>query len=690
MKALKRFLFLTFLLAALPAEAQPLSATAKQENTTFTLVTELDAVAPGKPIEAGIIIEARDGWHTYWENPGDAGIPTRLTWTLPNGFSASDIHWPAPTLLREGELATYAYPGKVFLPVTINTPAALDATIPHQISAKVDVLVCKDICVPESGTVTVNLPVSSSPSQTSYANLFEQQRNHSIQKLEITGHYNLDDKYITLLAPLEAISDHSITSANFFIRENNLINYAAQQKLDLTKDTLSLALERAGEKPENTISGVLSLTQSDNSTAAYDITFTPSAAPAVTSNAAMPDIWFPSIILLAIMGGLVLNLMPCVLPILSLKALAIAQKSASRHAHVVQHGIAYTAGIMLSFAGIAGMLLSLRAGGASIGWGFQMQSPAFVCFLIYLLFLVGLNLTGVFELPVLLGNVGGHNHDKSTIRGSFFTGVLATAVATPCTAPFMASAVGAALTMPAVQALLVFEALGFGLALPFLLISIFPRLRAFLPKPGAWMNLFKQMLAYPMYGSVIWLMWVLILQTGAGGAVVALSGMLAIVFVIWLKSWIQGAGYALIAIVLYVTIFGMSLPMLSTMEIATSAMPGGHEMTDIETVPYSKSKLDELRAAGKPVLVDATAAWCITCQVNARVAIHTPRVMEQFKSHNITLMIADWTRPSNEITDYLRSFGFSGVPLVVYYPSSEDPIVLPQILTEDIVLNTIQ
>jgi thiol:disulfide interchange protein len=387
--------------------------------------------------------------------------------------------------------------------------------------------------------------------------------------------------------------------------------------------------------------------------------------------------------------------MPCVLPVLSLKALAIAKKADSKHEHVVRQGIAYTLGILVSFGIIAGILIALRQGGEAVGWGYQMQSPAFVGFLIYLLFMVGLNLSGVFHLPVLLGGVGSAPDNnwanESSARGSFFTGVLATAVATPCTAPFMASAVGAALTMPPLQSMLVFEALGFGLALPFLLISLFPQLRSFLPKPGAWMDTFKQLLAFPMYASVIWLMWVLVLQTGAGGMVVELIGMLIIVVIIWMKSLFEDGShsYSITALSIYAAILLGSLPMLNGMEIG--AMEHKMEKMGLETVEYSKEKLAQLRKEGKPVLVDATAAWCITCQVNARVAIHTDRTMEEIKKQGVILMIADWTRRNDEITEFLSGFGYKGVPLVVFYPAGGgQPVVLPQILTEDTVIQTIK
>lgn len=676
------FSFIAPALADIPASSQ-------QEHTKITLVTEHASIQPGQPLQAGILIEAHDGWHTYWENPGDAGLPTRLKWTLPEGFTAGPIDWPLPQKMTEGPLVTYSYVGTVLLPVTI-TPTGAQSGNSYPLQVKVDVLVCKDICVPESATLQVVLPASSEESSPSpHASLFEKYRAEHPHVISQPGQYSVSGKQLHLHLQSSALGNDTIAGATFFIREQNVANYAAEQSVSHTNDTFDITLEIAGEAPQSSISGMLALTHNDGSTAAYDVSFTQaSGAPAATPlSTVSPDaVSTPSLIislLLAVAGGIVLNLMPCVLPILSLKALAIAQKSASPQEHVVRNGVAYTLGILCTFAIFASLLLILRGAGSSIGWGFQMQSPIFVGFLIYLLFLTGVSLSGWFHLPVLLGSWGSQK-DEASVQGSFMTGVLATAVATPCTAPFMASAVGAALILPAWQAMLIFEALGFGLALPFLLISIFPALRRFLPKPGAWMERFKQLLAFPMYASVIWLLWVLTLQTGAGGMVVMLTGLLALAFLIYLKSWFENGStrYRLLAVVGAALLVAMTLPMLSTM--TNSDAP-----STMESIPYSKDKLAQLRSAGTPVFVDATAAWCITCQVNIRTALTTDRVKAAFSDHHVAFMVADWTKPSDAITEYLRSFGFSGVPLAVFYPANGEPVVLPQILTEDIVINTI-
>ncbi len=544
-----------------------------KNNVQATLVSEYSAIAEGKNIRLGVLLNAPDGWHTYHKNSGDAGIPTKLKWQLPNDFSAGEIEWPQPTKFAEGDLITYGYTGETLLPVTITVPKKLNDKS-YSFTVNAEWLACKEICIPESQTLNIELPVGDvSPSPES--SLFTQQR-----------------------IPMPDVAP------------------------------LSLAITLA----------------------------------------------------LALLGGLILNVMPCVLPVLSLKTFALVKKSGHARAHTAKYGIAYTVGILASFAVIASILIVLQQGGEAIGWGFQMQSPAFIGFLIYLLFLVGLNLSGLFHLPVILGGVG-NNINENTLRGSFLTGILATLVATPCTAPFMASAVGAALTLPAWAAMLVFLSLGFGLALPFLLISIFPSLLRFLPKQGAWMERFKELLAFPMYASVVWLIWVLDKQTGADGVVLILCGLLLITFIIWLQR--VNAECKLTHRIF--TIFATAV-MLAAILFSL----GKNDTNETVATPYSKAALAELRAEGKAVYIDATAAWCITCQLNKKIALGTKRTKQAFKDHNVTFMVADWTRKNPEITEFLREFGYNGVPLNVFYPADgKEPVVLPQILSEETIINTI-
>jgi len=600
-------------LALMASLVLPLAASAQEsvqgQITRATLLSKTSGVIAGQTLTVGVLLEPKDEWHTYWKDPGDAGIPTTLEWTLPEGFTAGDIQWPPYTVLHEGTLKVNAYKGTVLLPVDITVPQELSAQL-YPLKVRAEWLVCHDICIPESADLEMMLPVVQAVEDSASAHLFTSQ--------QVAG--------------------------------------------DAVPEPTPEAAPQA-----------------------------PVAAPAVPSGPPADTSLFLGLLLSAMLGGLILNLMPCVLPVLSLKALALVKKSAVSKRAARRHGLAYTLGVMVSFAGFAAVLIGLQHSGQAIGWGFQMQSPGFVGFLVVLLYLVGLNLSGLFHLPVLLGNVGTNiTSDESSMRGSFFTGVLATAVATPCTAPFMASAVGVALTLPSWQAMLVFEALAFGLALPFLLIACFPKVLRFLPKPGAWMDVFKQFLAFGMYGSAIWLVWVLTLQVGAGGMALLLWSLLLITVIIWMKALFKdnsavyhGVASLLVALILLFTLSSLSKLGGQDMPLAAT------QAQDVETYAYSEEKLTSLRAEGKTVLVDATAAWCITCQVNARTSIHTSRVMAAFKEQGAVLMIADWTLRNSEITQFLAGFGYNGVPLYVVYKPGSEPNVLPQILSEDIVIEAI-
>ncbi len=681
-----------------PLKADPSLASSAQEITKATLVSEFAAITPGQPLHVGVLLEPREGWHTYWENPGDAGMASELAWALPEGFTASKIDWPAPHRVLEGPLVTFSYTGNVFLPATITPPATLDANNTHTLRVLATWLVCKDICIPESAQVEITLPVANGPATpTAAAPLFAQHRANAVKPLATTASYSTRNTEIDLSIPLSALGSSDITAATFFPRQSDIINYTAPSSFKLDGDNLNITMGLKDKAPSKELSGILTIAVAGAQEKHFDVklasaTAKPAAAAAPTSGEGANDASRGLLVYvgLAIMGGLILNLMPCVLPVLSLKALAIAKKAGESPAIVRKLGLAYTFGVLYSFALIALLLIVLRNSGEAIGWGYQMQSPAFVGFLIYLLFLVGLNLSGLFEMPVLFGNTAMRAND-TTVRGSFLTGVLATAVATPCTAPFMASAVGAALTMPTLHALLIFEGIGLGLALPFLLISFFPSLLKLLPKPGAWMETLKQFLAFPMYASVIWLLWVLTLQTSAGGMAIALSGMLCIVLIIWLRSCFRRESRigTIVALIAYVLVFASSLIALERIETAR-LMPAAHMSGGPEQVPYTKEKLALLRSSGKPVFVDATAAWCITCQVNAKVAIHTDKTMQLFRDKDVTLMIADWTRRNPDITELLSSFGYKGVPLYIYYPpKGGEPVILPQLLTEDIISSVI-
>ncbi len=665
---MRRIFLLLLALICSPAFAEP---SVQNENTRATLISNYDGVRAGEKITLGVLLQPTQGWHTYWENPGDAGIPTTLEWTLPEGVKAGDIQWPTPTRIHEDTLAIYGYVGDVLLPVTITVPQNFtESSLP--VKVKAEWLVCNNICVPENAELSLDIPISETPAETQEFAIFATAQGARAGKLETPLSFAIGKDTLDITLPAYIQDDAAI---QFFPREQNQIIYARAQRIE--GHVLHIP-RNADAEPITALSGILTVGDK-----AYEVRAEKSDAPPAPAENTTPSATsFLGLLLFALIGGLILNLMPCVLPVLSFKAIAIAKKSGHDRHVIVKQALAYTIGVLVSFAIIASLLITLQMAGATIGWGFQMQSPPFVGFLAILLFLVGLNLAGMFELPVLFGSTLSDTPQHG-LRGSFATGVLATMVATPCTAPFMATAVGATLTLPPIYSLAIFLAIGLGLALPFLLIAAFPKLVSLLPKPGAWMITFKQLMAFPMFASVIWLVWVLAQQTGAHGLLVLLVTMLAISFIIWLKEQCRDRS-GLCKIAIFLVMLSALANGLGAIAQIPMVAPAASENS------FSKAKLEALRDAGKPVFVDATAAWCLTCQLNAKRAIHTEGTQKALAETGTTLLIADWTNRDAEITEFLKGFGYNGVPLYVYFPANGEPVVLPQLLTETVVIEAIR
>ncbi len=605
------------------------------------LIIDAPHVTHGVPIQAGVTFTMPPHWHIYWRNPGDSGIATKLEWTLPTGLAASDIQWPLPERIETQGLVNYGYSNAVTLPMPL-IPA--QDNVNGDVKVKASWLVCRDICIPESADLSAPLTANSKGIETVAA-----ARLMVPQPFTGTAKFTADTKYVTLIFkrenPWGAVSD-----VGFFPVEDGLMANDPAATFKTVGNELILTAPRGIADLLNDWHGVVYY-KLDGKQFAYDVTANNSAPVSTT---ATPNSHFPlegeskpagvsmggnpvtpvppSFLIalgLAFVGGLILNIMPCVLPILALKALALAKKSGAERTAAIRQGLAYTAGVVSSFLLIASVMLALKAGGAAIGWGFQLQNPAFVGFLALVMLLVSANLLGLFELPVLFGERA-TGVDDTKLRGSFLTGVLAVLVATPCSAPFMATAIGATLSFPAPEALLVFAVLGLGMAAPFLLISFWPAARRLLPKPGAWMNTFKHILAIPMLATAAWLIFVLV-------------------------------------------------QLLQPMTMETT---GGHEM-------FTPTKLEQLRNDGTPVLLDATAAWCLTCKVNERVALKPDAMQQFFHEKHVVIMVADWTSSDPSITSLLASFGRNGVPLYVYYPPHAEPVVLPQVLTPSVVRDAI-
>ena len=711
MRALKIWLF--GLLLVSPVAFALTGNTVATDNVKARLVSEVGAVAPGQVFWVALEFDIRDGWHTYWRNPGDSGQATQLTWQLPAGFTAGDIVWTTPHLFEVKPLVNYGYAKHAVHLVQLTAPKDLTAGAPVALAAKASWLVCSDVCIPEDANLTLNLPSSAKPGviDPSAAALFSNARAElpSAQPAATSAKIEGGQLVITLGKEWGPTLTQ-IKSLAFFPYDEGSIEYAAPQTLKRSNDAIELSMKVGYQPPKaGAIRGVLLATEqnsgqtdvlpielaADFSGAGADQVkaaprFASPAAAAVTTE---PQRSLPVLILFAMLGGLILNLMPCVFPVLSIKALSVVEQAQKHPTQVRIKGLVFAAGVIASMLCLAGVMLALRTGGEQIGWGFQLQSPLFVTLLVYLLLAVGLNLSGVFEVGGGLAGVGDGLTQGDGYSSSFFTGVLATVVATPCSAPFMAPALGAALTLPAINALCIFAALGFGIALPYVLLSFAPWIGRALPKPGAWMDTLKQLFAFPVYGTAAWLLWVLSQQTSPFGLGAALGGLILIALAAWAyqKSHFTSGGSRVTVLVTAVAslLIAIVLPVkfADTATAAPSAAAAAASGSD-EWQPYSAARVAELQAAGKPLLVNFTASWCLTCLVNERNAFADSAVQEIFRNKKVTLMKGDWTNRDAAISQALSSFGRAGVPLYVVYngkAGSTEPVVLPQLLTASVV-----
>ncbi|MGQ0526799.1 MAG: protein-disulfide reductase DsbD family protein [Alphaproteobacteria bacterium] len=649
------------------------------------LIPEKARIEPGGGIRIGIEQLIEPGWHTYWKNPGDSGVPPRVEWTLPEGFSAGEILWPAPHRLPYGPLLNYGYSDHAVLLQTIKAPGDFRGGV-ITLSAAIDVLVCKEECIPESGVYEITLNndrATKSESLDGALALVPEEAPWKVTYNEKGGDLRLHLK--------DAAGEFA--DAEFFPAEWGLVENTATATVEREGDHSVLKQARGTRLLTETGNFEGVVTYSENGARrAYSFTARPGPAenkiatlPAADENAPM-ELW--RIMILAVLGGLVLNLMPCVFPVLSIKALSLVEAVNRDCVRVRWHGISYTAGVMLSFIAMAGVLIALRAGGTQIGWGFQLQNALVIGGLAYLFLLIGLSLLGLFEIGGRFANAGSHFTRGEGYRHSFFTGVLATLVATPCTAPFMGVAIGYALVQPAAAALAVFAALGFGLALPYLFLSFVPALQKILPRPGHWMETFRQALSFPMLASAAWLVWVLAQQTDEMAVLKILLGGLLLAFALWaLRQITLTRAWRFVKIIVVVAAVGGAVYLLP--------WPASHNETQFGEA-FSTQKLDEYLGGNNPIFTEMTAAWCITCKFNHATSIDIESTRKAFADHNVKYLIGDWTNEDPAITEYLKKYGRSGVPLYVYYGPREaggenrpEAKILPQVLTPGLVTSTL-
>jgi len=730
-----RLIFAILLLVAAGLPALAASSFFEADHVRVELlVPGNDLYSSDKLNDVGLYFKLEPGWHIYWKNPGDAGLPPHVSWTLPAGIIAGPMQFPAPKRLPLGPLMDFGYEKEVLFPLKLHVADSVKGG-PVTLRAKVDWLICQASCIPGKAELEVQRNVFGGMFKIPYG--LPAQFRPFIERIPKSLPRSVKLGFISTREGfrLTVETGRRETTALFFPADQDILDNPAPQKVTPLENGLILDLKKDGslKNEPKQLRGVLELSGGRN----YEIVALPPGAMAVPQSAAggqnsgevasgakapsdvnaantgaeapayqvpvasatvnrVPIVAQPlSLALLlrtsglAFLGGLLLNLMPCVFPVLFLKGLALVNSGNKERGRLRAHGLVYAAGILVSFWALVGLLLGLRAAGATLGWGFQFQSPVFLSLMAGLLFFLGLSLAGQFEIGLTLTSAGGSLAEKQGYTGSFFTGVLAVVVATPCTAPFMGAAVGYALAQSAAVTFAVFTALALGLAAPYVALTLQPAWTRLLPKPGVWMEVLRQAVAVPIFATVIWLAWVLAQSYGAGVLAALLASFLLLAIAGWfLGRWPARRWSTAVAAVIVLAVIGISVVAPGKLAVASESL------TDREAAgvwqPWSEAAVSRSLAAGQPVFVDFTASWCLSCQVNERVTLNQPEVVKAFQAKNVVLMKADWTRHDEAITQALTALGRSGVPAyALYAPGQSQPQMLPEVLTPGIVTDSV-
>lgn len=659
------------------------ASSVRTPHVTVDLVAETLHPAPSRPFAVGFDIRPKAGWHIYWTNPGGSGLAPEADWTLPSGATAGLLRHPTPSLLMLQGVASNVHKGRTVLLDDIRPPAGARPGAALPLKAAFSWLVCSEgECVPEQADLGLNLSIGDGAPDPAVEGMFAKARAALPIALGAPGRYAAQDRRLSLFVPVAAPAD--LASAHLFVAQSGAVDPAAPQTLEKAKGGVVVVAQVGDTPPAGPLDGVLRFDRKSGEAAGYTFTASPgpvsAAAPVAVSVAPSPSGRASGVTTLvlalagAIAGGLILNLMPCVFPILSLKALALA-RSGGGEAEARREAVGYALGAMLTLTALGGALLALRAGGASAGWAFQLQNPRVVALLLVLCVGIGLNLAGLFELPTLGGGLatGGGG-----LLGSAATGALAAFVATPCTGPFMAGALGAAMLLPAPAALTVFAGLGLGLALPFLAIGFIPRVRALMPRPGPWMQTLRRVLSLPMFATALGLAWVLGRQAGVGAMTLGLGGALLLGLGLWWLGAHQARGKR--AWLPFAPLIGaVALALFPAPTPAGTAAVG--VTGPLGAQPYTAAQLATLRAAHRPVFVYLTADWCLSCKVNEATSLSSRAVARAFSAAHVAVLEGDWTRGDPEVTKLLTARKRAGVPLYIYYPAGGGARELPQVLT---------
>ena len=681
------------------------------DQAIVELVSEIAVIRPGQTFDVALRVKLDPHWHVYWKNPGDAGLAPRIEWELPEGFVAGELEFPVPErIVTPPDFISYGYEGEVFFLVQVTAPADLAVGQTLALNAKANWLICESMCIPGNADLSLKLPVTETGESlvpSPWADALATARKELPRLLEEASvSFEVLAKTVTASIDWAGFEGIETEGLYFYVEAEGLVNSAAKQNFALSGSSLIVSMEKSEwfEGEVDQLKGILVNASGFAAAGGVHAVVVDSASipksgdPKLGVGAAGASLTFLKALVFAFAGGVILNLMPCVFPVLSIKILGFVQQSGDDDKKILKHGLAFAGGVLVSFWALAGVLIALRAGGESLGWGFQLQSPYFVGVLLLVMFLFGLSLMGVFEFGTSAISLAGKVKGNGFIS-SFSSGILATAVATPCTGPFMGPALGFALTLSAFQSLTVFTFLALGMAAPYLILSSFPKLIERLPRPGAWMETFKQVMSFPMFATCIWLIWLMGAHVGMDGLIEVLGGLLIVSIGAWVYGrWatpIKIVGTRRMATLIALVIASFGVWMLMPSEEATSAVAsegsGGPDKYGVTWEEFSPEVVAAARAEGKPVFIDFTAKWCLTCKANKAVIFASDEVKRRFDELGVVMVRGDWTKRNPVITKALESFGRSGVPLYVLYDGepSSSPQLLPELLNPGIVLDAL-